>query len=432
MAKRKLPRRELPYLSTLLDKMPFSKLPTNGIVLRRLMCELEQQNGGTSLSTAAVTVKTELVELWEYAGYGDILQQNGYIVRQITSLHDGYKKLNKIPQSRRGTESFKKKEAEFTKSLELLFDITVKSLHGSGLITPEDRTFLLHHWDKTISSTRDPDQCSDSSPNVSVDSGEEFTPKRTCTPRTGGTTLEIPYDILKRLGPAADRLNLSNNVLTTVVAAVTNHGGGDIDELSLSKSTARRHRISARSEKAASIKKNFNCSVGQINLDGKLLSDLGGFGKVNRLAVVLVQEQDNKILCISKTENATGRTEAEMVKQTLDDWKIAEKIIASGFDTTSSNTGVHKGAITILQELLDRQLLWLACRHHILELVVGAAFTELFGETKSPEVTLFKILKTSWDSLDLSDIVLPVIPASYLREKEELLSFINTLLQLKA
>ena len=92
-------------------------------------------------------------------------------------------------------------------------------------------------------------------------------------------------------------------------------------------------------------------------------------------------------------------------------------------------TPIHKGACTGLQQLLGRQILWLACRHHILELVVGAAFTELFGDTKSPEVTLFKLLKTSWDSLDLSDTVLPSIPTAYQHEKDELLSYINNLLE---
>ena len=234
---------------------------------------------------------------------------------------------------------------------------------------------------------------------------------------------------MKKLGPAADRLNLSNNVLTSVVAAVTNHGGGDIQELSLSKSSARRHRASARSEKAITIKRDFVCNPGQINFDGKILPGLGGFGKVNRLAVVLVQEEENKILCITKTEDSTGKVEAEKVKEVLESWKITEKIIACGFDTTSSNTGVHKGSCTILQQLLQRQLLWLACRHHILEIVIGAAFTELFGESKSPEVPLFKILKNSWNSLNTFDIVLPNIPSFYISEKEELLSFINKLLE---
>ena len=61
----------------------------------------------------------------------------------------------------------------------------------------------------------------------SATSTEEYTPKRPCT-QSVGTTVEIPKDFLKKLGPAADRLELSNNVLTSVIAAVTNHGGGYI------------------------------------------------------------------------------------------------------------------------------------------------------------------------------------------------------------
>ena len=47
--------------------------------------------------------------------------------------------------------------------------------------------------------------------------------------------------------------------------------------------------------------------MGQVNYDGKLLPDLGGFGRVNRLAVLLVQEEGSKILGITKTEEATGK-----------------------------------------------------------------------------------------------------------------------------
>ena len=144
MSKRKMHRRELPFISSLLDKIPFSKLPTNGVVLRRIMFELQEHNGSCNVSIASDTVMDELVKVWEYAGYGDILQDKSHISKKISTLHQSYKKLLKIPVSRRQTESFKKKEDEFTKSLKLLFDVTVKPLHESGLITAENRKFLLH------------------------------------------------------------------------------------------------------------------------------------------------------------------------------------------------------------------------------------------------------------------------------------------------
>ena len=478
MSKRKLPRRELPWISTLLDKLPYSRLPTNGIVLRRLMFEVEHAPSGASLSSA---VRDELVKVWEYAGYRDILKQPCYIVKQITSLHDTYKKMNKTPLSKREADFFKSKEADFLKSLDLLLNITVESLRTSSLITEDDRDFLLNNWDKTISSIQDkktkllvekniarkdryqrfsstqcspktptlqPEEQSDSSLNLSLDTEEEYIPKRICTPSSAGTTVTIDKDILKKIGPAADRLNLSNNVVTTVVAAITNHGGGNIDDLALSKSSARRHRGAARAKQTAEIKKNFTCSTSsQINFDGKLLPNLEGFNSVNRLAVVLVQKDDNKILCIARTDDSTGKMEAETVKKALDDWDLSSYIIASSYCTLLQQLLDRQLlwlactllqqlldrrllwlACTLLQQLLDRQLLWLACRHHILELVIGAAFRSIFGDTKSPEVTLFKTLKTSWNSLDLDSFVLPEIPSSYQKEKDKLLSFINSLL----
>ena len=69
------------------------------------------------------------------------------------------------------------------------------------------------------------------------------------------------------------------------MSAVTNSGGGDIMDLSLLKSTARRHR-------AFAIKRDSSCrSVGHLNFDRKLLPNLGGFGKFDILAVVLVEEE---------------------------------------------------------------------------------------------------------------------------------------------
>ena len=147
------------------------------------------------------------------------------------------------------------------------------------------------HWDKTVSSTPDlhlkqkidnkiareesrkryserqssPDvvsflstsmESSDESQLV-ISLHKEYTPKRPCVTRR--TTLEISKRFVKELGAAADRLNLSSTQLTGIIAAATNHGGGDIDIISLSKSTTNRHRASARKEKAAIIRRNFSC-----------------------------------------------------------------------------------------------------------------------------------------------------------------------------
>jgi hypothetical protein len=70
------------------------------------------------------------------------------------------------------------------------------------------------------------------------------------------------------------------------------------------------------------------------------------------------------------------------------------------FDTTSSNSGNHKGAAVLLEKLLDRRLINLACRHHVLELIVGKVFVTLFGCSSGPEVTMFARFKTAWQTMN--------------------------------
>ena len=104
---------------------------------------------------------------------------------------------------------------------------------------------------------------------------------------------------------------------------------------------------------------------------------------------------------------------------------MVNRIIACGFNTTSSNTGKWTGSCVLLQQLLEYQIVWMACKHHINELVDGAAFKEIFGDTSAPDVTLFKILKQQWNSLDLSDLKLPEIPQVLQKDVADLLAFIN-------
>ena len=68
------------------------------------------------------------------------------------------------------------------------------------------------------------------------------------------------------------------------------------------------------------------------------------------------------------------------------------------FETTARNTGVHTGAITVIQDLFTRRLLLLACR---LELYAAAVFDNFFVSS-GPEIELFKRLKSQWAFIDKS------------------------------
>src|SRR6218665_1295923 len=71
------------------------------------------------------------------------------------------------------------------------------------------------------------------------------------------------------------------------------------------------------------------------------------------------------------------------------------------FDTTASNTGRRNGACVLLEQKLEKDL-HLACRHHILELVLACVFSEfvLRAGSSGPNVAIFKRFQQFWTSVD--------------------------------
>jgi hypothetical protein len=114
--------------------------------------------------------------------------------------------------------------------------------------------------------------------------------------------------------------------------------------------------------------------------------------KLDRLAVVTTGQDISKILGIPKLTNGTGEAQALSV--------FGLDVIQVAFHYTSSNTCIQKGATTILEQYIGRKLLYLACRHHVHELIVGATFEVSFGKTTLPEVALFVDFRKTWFSLE--------------------------------
>ena len=57
-------------------------------------------------------------------------------------------------------------------------------------------------------------------------------------------------------------------------------------------------------------------------------------------------------------------------------------------------------ACILLEQLLKRKLLHIGCRHHVLELIASAAFSEAKGSSSAPCILLFKRFKTTWKYID--------------------------------
>ena len=73
---------------------------------------------------------------------------------------------------------------------------------------------------------------------------------------------------------------------------------------------------------------------------------------------------------------------------------------ALSFDTTSSNTSKENGACTLLGKMIGRDLLHLACRHHMMDTVAEKVFSAYKIPSTGPDILLLKCFKDKWQSID--------------------------------
>ena len=253
-------------------------------------------------------------------------------------------------------------------------------------------------------------------------------------------TLQVPRKIMEcdELTTAADRLKLSDNQTTMIVSAIIKAAGGNLDDFDVSRSTTRRKPMSNRQHIAENIMEKIKekpPQFGAMHWDGKLLQDSLG-DKFERLAILLSGSPEfssGKLLGVPQLGDSKGQTQADASYDLLEAWGLKESVFTLVFDTTASNSGVHMGAAKLIEELVDKKLFYLACRHHILEHVARAVWKSLFGEIRGPENKMFATFKEAWSGLDKqSPIQLLKIENPWLLEvKERVIENLKMLLNSK-
>ena len=211
-------------------------------------------------------------------------------------------------------------------------------------------------------------------------------------------------DVMGPISATADRLGLSVRARTLMAASVANTLGVDLDKTNISKSNAWKVSQKKRVELGNSIKENFQCpKLAVLQWDGKNLS-VKGNKESNRIAVYISGVDESgfrKLLGAPETPDGTGFAEAEVVKEVMEEWGVKEEVCGLVFDTTSTNTGADMGACKFLEDWLGKPMLWLACRHHVHELHLKRVCQGIFGQTKDPGVSLFRRLKSTFNSLEV-------------------------------
>ena len=249
--------------------------------------------------------------------------------------------------------------------------------------------------------------------------------------------INITNDTFKKATLTADVSGLSVRKQLQYTAALINAGGGDINDVSLSKTTIQRNKQTARTEMLSKIQNEHQelwqneDSFWALHWDGKTLKQTTHTeSKKSVLAVVLKEiYTDFEILVdVMDMANGTGsEAEATKIMKALEKMKMQiSKIVACSFDTTATNSGLNKGVVVQVQEALHHPVFQMACRHHILELVCGAICKNAFGsKTESPTEPLFKRFAEIWCSIDTSTYFSYVFKSRKLqRIKDDVLKFL--------
>ena len=157
---------------------------------------------------------------------------------------------------------------------------------------------------------------------------------------------------------------------------------------------------------------------------------------VERLPIIVTTKNIEQIIGVSILQRSTGEEQATAVYNALDEWGLLDVVQGLCCDTTSSNTGRLNGACIRIEQKLDKDLLYLPCRHHIYELVLRSVFeTKIPQVTTSPSIPLFKNFQKKWIDIDSSNFI-SGLEDQYCSNaieniREDILNFVRTQLETK-
>ncbi|KAL4119640.1 hypothetical protein QTP88_012435 [Uroleucon formosanum] len=209
--------------------------------------------------------------------------------------------------------------------------------------------------------------------------------------------------VSEKLAVVLDKCKISDRNAVDLLIATAEALGNNVNKLIINRSSIRSARIEFRKERAKKIRQDYNLTNEEtvvVHWDGKLLPALTGKGLVDRLPIVASVNGHEQLLGVPALNTGTGSDQANAVYQTLVEWCLTENVQAFCSDTTASNTGRLNGACVLLEQLLEREIVYLPCRHHIYEIVLKSVFDLKLNGTSGPDVAIFKRFQLAWVTMD--------------------------------
>ena len=424
------------------DTISGARLPSGRDVMRNFI--FYHRSEKLSINESANCVYDQLLPFWNKCRLP--VRQKNHIIKKIRDLYG--EQVNLMKHKKRNNPTDQANQSRYTEKIDKLFDIS--HANSNQLIKiEEDREFLkmqqesrtgtIGTLDKKLSEkekrsaerlerhklflkrsvtavetnaethNQSSSEESEFEDNLSIlsstssnnssasDKVEDFgtEPKTPRNPRKRRKNLISPS-----ISAVLDRTNTSIRKSTMILASVVNEAGCSTSSVPLSKSTVHRHRQRRREEAAKEIKANYNTTKSVVHWDGKMLPDVSG-KLVDRLPVLVSSLVDGtiKLLGVPPLTSGSGKAAADAVVDHLKLWKCDSLVVGMCFDTTASNTGRLNGACSLLEVTLGRDLLWMACRHHMFEVLLADAYKVCLGPSSGPEILIFKRFRETWTEL---------------------------------
>ena len=371
-----------------IESIPQTKLPKNKVILQRFL-DLRSKNPNTKVWVLVGMLYDEVSAIWMKARIPTKGELQCKI--KIRSVIDRFFKIRHF-SSKVVSE---KKKAEFDSFIEKLCDIApeklfenLKATSKTNVEWEEDWKFYLNMCDnkqvgsmgvvdkklafkeerkkkreewydaerkkseeekekkKTVSFDVSRDASSEEDDNNDPDVDVPKSPKKK-KPKVMCLELD-PKELVTQTCGTSDRLGLSSRDTAMILANVVKAGGGDLSNVTLSKSTVQRKKREAREEQGKAIKGSFVSSTrGYIlHYDTKLV-DPKGRDREDRAAVLYSGgvHKEPYLLSIPQFKSSSGKDVEEGVLAVLENYKLdIKECIGTCYDTTASNSGFKNGA----------------------------------------------------------------------------------------
>lgn len=146
-------------------------------------------------------------------------------------------------------------------------------------------------------------------------------------------------------------------------------------------------------------------SFGTICFDHQNMRKISGKyeGTSHRLAIVWYCKKTHNVIGIEEMLDKTAESQAQAIHRACGIFNIEkEQIVALTCDNENTNTGVRGGTCVLLEIALNKSLLRLMCRRHIMEIVIKDVYYHLFN-SDTPNNIFYNILKEIWGDLREAD-----------------------------